>query len=87
MVNAIPAGMLTVRELRAALNAAAPEQVVCFSLAHDDLAVLNADVSGGLDVIFAVKIGRADPRGPVFKLTSTGPTSLHIEVAADDPTG
>jgi hypothetical protein len=72
MVNATPPRLLTVRELREALDAAHPDQVVCFSLGHDDLADLGAALPEGMGIVFAVKVDRARPDGPVFKLTSAG---------------
>ena len=48
MVNAPLPWLLTVRELREALDAAHPDQVVSFLLNHDDLASLGEDVPAGL---------------------------------------
>jgi hypothetical protein len=72
-----PPGLLTVRELRKALDAAHPDQVVSFSLSDDDIAAVRATVPEGLRLVFSVEIDQASSRGPVFKLTSGGqqPTS------------
>ena len=53
MVNETPPERLTVGELRAALEAADPDQV---ALGYGDLAGLSATVPRGMAVIFAVKI-------------------------------
>ena len=75
MVNAPPPWLLTVRELREALDTAHPDQVVSFLLSHDDLASLRANLPADMQVVFAVKVERACPSGPVFRLTSAGPQS------------
>ena len=72
MVNAPPPWLLTVRELREALDAARPDQVVSFMLNHDDLASLGANIPADMQIVFAVKVDRASPSGPVFRLTSAG---------------
>jgi hypothetical protein len=72
MVNASPPWLLTVRELREALDTAHPDQVVTFSFSDDDLAALGATFPEGMRVVFAVKVDRASPDGPVFRLTSVG---------------
>lgn len=72
MVNVPPPKLLTVRELREALDAARPDQAVGFSLTSDDLAGLGAAIPKGMRVIFAVKVNRVSPNGPVFGLTSAG---------------
>ena len=75
MVNAPPPWLLTVRELREALDTAHPDQVVTFSISDDDLATLGATFPEGMRVVFAVKVDRASPSGPIFRLTSVGPTA------------
>ena len=87
MVNAPLPWLLTVRELREALDAAHPDQVVSFLLNHDDLASLGEDVPAGLQVVFAVKVDRVSPSGPVFRLTSAGAQSAeHVAVAGNQVT-
>jgi hypothetical protein len=72
MVNELEPWMLTVGELRRALSEAHPNQVVCFSLSADDVAAIRT-APDGLRVIFAVKVDRASPNGPTFRLASAGP--------------
>jgi hypothetical protein len=67
-----PPGLLTVRELRKALDAAHPDQVVSFSLSSDDIAAVRAAVPEGLRIVFTVKVDQVSPKGPVFRLTSGG---------------
>jgi hypothetical protein len=74
MVDASPPWLLTVRELREALDTARPDQVVTFSLSGGDLAALRTTTPEGIRVVFAVKVDRASPNGPVFRLTSVGST-------------
>jgi hypothetical protein len=71
MVNEREPWMLTVGELREALNVAHPDQVVCFSLGADHLAEIGT-VPDGMGIVFAVKIDRASPNGPIFRLASAG---------------
>jgi hypothetical protein len=72
MSSAAPLRQLTVRELRRALDAAHPDQIVSFSLSDDDVATLGATVPEGLRIVFAVKVDQVSPEGPVFRLTSGG---------------
>ena len=75
MVNESPPWLLTVRELREALNDARPDQVVSFVLSHDDLADLGATIPEGMSIVFAVKVDRAAFTGPVFRLSPAGPAT------------
>jgi len=80
MVNAPPPWLLTVRELREALDAARPDQVVSFMLNHDDLASLGANIPADMQIVFAVKVDRASASGPVLRLTAAGPQSAeHVD--------
>jgi hypothetical protein len=72
MSHTPPPRLLTVRELRKALDTAHPDQVVSFSLSDDDIATLGATVSEGLRIVLAVKVDQASPEGPVFRLKSDG---------------
>jgi hypothetical protein len=74
MVNESPPWLLTVRQLREALDEAHPDQVVSFLLSHDDLADLGTTVPVGMSITFAVKVDRVASNGPVFRLTSAGPS-------------
>jgi hypothetical protein len=67
-----PPRLLTVRELREALDAAHPDQVVSFSLSDDDVATLGAAVPKCLRIFFAVKVDQVSPEGPIFRLISDG---------------
>jgi hypothetical protein len=73
MVNEIPAGLVTVRELRQALDKAHPDQVVIFALTNQDLASLEAPLHNGLGISFAVGVDRAGAEGPVFRLVPGQP--------------
>jgi hypothetical protein len=72
MVNEREPWMLTVGELREALTAAHPDQVVCLSLSADHLAAIRT-VADGMGVVLAVKVDRTSPSGPIFRLASAGP--------------
>ena len=67
--------MLTVGELRQALNTTDPNQVVIFGLSADDLAYIRTAPSG-MGVVLAVKVDRASPNGPIFRLAPNGPGSV-----------
>jgi hypothetical protein len=73
MVNETPAGLLTVRELRRALDDAHPDQVVIVALAGQELSELEAAVSNGLEMVFPLKVDRATIQGPVFRLAAAIP--------------
>jgi hypothetical protein len=73
MVNEIPARLLTVRELRQALDKAHPDQVVIFALTNQDLASLETPLHNGLGISFAVRVDRAGAEGPVFRLVPGQP--------------
>jgi hypothetical protein len=60
MANEREPWMLTVGQLREALTAAHPDQVVVPSLSTDHLAAVRA-VPDGMGVVLAVKVDRADP--------------------------
>ena len=74
MVNELEPWMLTVGDLRKALNAAHLDQVVCLSLSADDLTAMRT-VPDGIGIVLAVKVDRASPNGPIFRLASAGPHS------------
>jgi hypothetical protein len=72
MVDEPEPWMLTVGELREALNVAHPNQVVCLSLSADDLVAIRI-VPDGMGIVLAVKVDRVSPNGPIFRLASAGP--------------
>ena len=73
MANETPAGFLTVGELRQALEAAHPDQVVVFALTSREIANLEVPVDEGLAISFAVRADRASAEGPVFRLAPARP--------------
>ncbi len=75
MVNEPEPWMLTVGELREALKTADPKQVVSFRLSADDLAHIRT-APDGMVIVLAVKVDRASPNGPIFRLASAGPRSV-----------
>jgi hypothetical protein len=79
MANETPAGLLTVRELRQALDEAHPDQVVIFALTGQELADLEVPLHKGLAISFAVRVDRAAVEGPVFRLVSAKPWNPQAE--------
>lgn len=79
MVNETPTGLLTVRELRQALDQAHPDQVVIFALTSLELADLEASLRKGLEMSFAVRVDRGAVEGPVFRLAQARPQSPEAE--------
>jgi hypothetical protein len=73
MANETPTGLLTVRELRQALDEAHPDQVVVFALTNQELADLDVPLHTGLAISFAVRVDRAAIEGPVFRLAPARP--------------
>jgi hypothetical protein len=78
MANETPAGLLTVGELRRALDEAHPDQIVVFALTSQDIADVKAPGVQGLAISFAVKVDRAGVEGPVFRLAPARPLSPSI---------
>jgi len=79
MVNEIPGGVLTVRELGQALDRAHPEQVVTFTLTSRDFADLEPALRKGLGVSFAVGVDLGVTVGPVFRLVPATHHSTQAE--------
>jgi hypothetical protein len=75
MANDALAGLLTVGELRQALDEAHPDQVVIFALTRQEIEDLEVSVGQGLAISFAVRVDRATVKGPVFRLAPARPLS------------
>jgi hypothetical protein len=78
MANETPAGLLTVGELRQALDEADRDQIVVFALTSQEIANLEAPGAQGLAISFAVRVDRAGVEGPVFRLAPARPWSPPI---------